>query len=206
VKDDSGEDRFSRRTKTLDVRPLGDGRFAFESSLVDRSFGGRYEIEDVPSVVVHQFVIEGIVDAELALEALRVRAEEHPFPQCPLIIPATRKLLGLRLTSSWRRNVLDRFGGSAGCTHVTTLLLGLSEVTTLIYFQQSNEHAAYGPIGRASGAWVADSLDLGQSLGDACHVLAKDGQVLKRAEHFRGSVTPARQRDRQHVYRAGADR
>jgi hypothetical protein len=178
--------RFSRRTKTLDVAPLEDGRIRFETSLVDRSFGGAYEPPDCDSLVLHDFRMEGTASgADLILETLSVRAEAHPFPQCPFIIPATEDLVGHSLLSKWRSNVLERFRGTSGCTHVTTLLLGLSEVTTLMYFQRMNEHRVYGPKTRASGEWIAGSLDLGQTLQGACHVLAAEGPVVRRAESFR---------------------
>ena len=64
------------------------------------------------------------------------------------------------------------------------MLLGLSEVTTLMYFQRMNQRASYGPEGRASGAWIAGSIDLGQNLGDACHALRADGPVIQQAKDF----------------------
>jgi len=184
--DPSEVERFSRRTKTLEVEPLSQGRIRFESSLVDQSFGGDYEQAEATSLVVHQFVMDGIASGDdLKLEALSVRAEAHPFPQCPFILPVVEDLIGLSLLSGWRQKILERFRGSAGCTHVTTLLLGLSEVTTLVYFQRMNAHQAYGPRSRASGEWIATSLDLGQSLRGACHVLDTGGSVVRRADAVR---------------------
>lgn len=178
--------RFNRRVKTLDVAPLENGGLRFETSLVDRSFGGAYEQPDCDSLVLHDFRMKGTASgADLILETLSVRAETHPFPQCPFIIPATEHLIGRSLVSGWRSNVLERFRGTSGCTHVTTLLLGLSEVTTLMYFQRMNEHRVYSPKTRASGEWIAGSLDLGQSLQGACHVLDTEGPVVRRAESFR---------------------
>lgn len=178
--------RFNRRTKVLDVEPLADGGVRFETSLVDRSFGGDYESGADDSLVVHHFVMEGVARGDgLHLESLAVRAEEHPFPQCPFILPATSRMIGVSLLSGWRTNVLENFRGASGCTHVTTLLLGLAEITTLLYFQRMNEHGPYGPKARASGEWIGRSLDLGQPLEGACHVLDTDGVVLRRAGSFR---------------------
>ncbi|MFI5426616.1 DUF2889 domain-containing protein [Aeromicrobium sp. UC242_57] len=176
--------RRSRRTKQLDLVPEDDGSFTFHASLVDESFGGNYE-SGADSLVIHHFVIDGRVGDDLTLLDLSVEAEEHPFPQCPFVLPAAQDLIGLGLSAGWRRTVLDAFRGSAGCTHVTTLLLGLSEVVTLIYFQRMNRGAAYGPHTRASGEWIAGSLDLAPDLGGACHALAEDGPVLRQAARFR---------------------
>ncbi|TQC47842.1 DUF2889 domain-containing protein [Rhodococcus sp. WS4] len=183
--------RRSRRTKTLDLVPEDDGSFSFTASLVDESFAGNYETS-AGSTTIHHFVLEGrVVDDALRLVELVARAKEHPFPECPFMAPAIEELLGLSLVSNWRRQVLDRFGGAAGCTHLTTLLLGLSEVTTLIFFQRMNRNSAYGPDARASGEWIGGSLDFAPALADACHVLRREGSVIRQAELFR------RNRDRE---------
>jgi hypothetical protein len=183
---DPGEvDRFSRRTKTLDVELLPEGRVRFETALVDQSFGGTYEEPDARTSVVHRFIMGGVlVGDDLVLESLDVTAETHPFPQCPFILPATQRLIGLSLRSSWRQTILSNFKGRTGCTHVTTLLLGLSEVTTLVLFQRANEVAAYGPRARASGAWIGRNLALGHDLSGACHALDAGGVVMSRAENY----------------------
>jgi hypothetical protein len=186
--------RFSRRTKTLEVTVLGEGRYEFEAILLDESRGGRYEEHARDHMTIHHFVITGVAAGpELRLESLQVRAEEHPFPQCPFVIPAAERLIGSSLLSGWRKTVLGRLGGSAGCTHVTTLLLGLAEMTTLVYFQQINELVDYGPAVRARGEWIAASLSSGQNLVRACHVLESDGPVIGTAERYlqrRGDTAP----------------
>ncbi|ANQ75612.1 DUF2889 domain-containing protein [Rhodococcus qingshengii] len=189
---DDGPRRRSRRTKCLEVEPEGGDSFTFTASLLDESFHGDYEVPG-DSRIIHHFGISGRINGnDLHLTALDVEAKTHPFPQCPFIIPASMDLIGHSLMSGWRRRVLDRLGGSAGCTHVTTLLLGLSEVTTLIYFQRMNRTATYGPDSRASGEWIGASLDFAPQLGGACHALAPEGAVIRQAERFRsGRDTPA---------------
>ncbi len=180
------DQRSNTRTKTLRVTPLDTGGIAFEAELRDESAGGHYESPQASSALVHHFVIEGAAAGEdLRIESIQVRAEQHPFPQCPFVLSDVQDLVGASLLSDWRPTVLGRFRSTAGCTHVTTMLLGLSEVTTLVYFQQMNQLAPYGPKARASGEWIASGLTLGQRFGSACHVLAADGPVLSRAEAFR---------------------
>jgi hypothetical protein len=186
--------RSNTRTKTLRVTPLPTGGIAFEAELRDESAGGHYESPQATSALVHCFVIEGTAAGEdLRIQSIQVRAVQHPFRQCPFVLPRVQDLVGVSLLSGWRRTILDSFRGTAGCTHVTTLLLGLSEVTTLVYFQQMNELASYGPETRASGEWLAGGLSRGQRFDDACHVLAAGGPVLSDAEDFRNrrdSATP----------------
>jgi hypothetical protein len=176
----------NRRTRTLDVRPLPGEAYAFVAILLDESFGGAYEAPQQDSIVVHRFAVEGVASGRaLTLDTLRVNADEHPFPACPRILPAADALIGLSLVDGWRANVLERFRGSAGCTHVTTLLLGLSEIISMIYFQRLNERTAYGPRSRASGEWLAGSPDVREGMRGACHVLTPDGPVLAKAARVR---------------------
>jgi len=48
-----------------------------------------------------------------------------------------------------------------------------------------NDLAPYGPNTRATGQWIAGSLELGQPLAGACHVLVDGGIVLSTAEDYR---------------------
>jgi len=181
----SNRRRFGRRTKTLEVTAHGDGRYEFEAVLLDESYGGRYEEQARDRITIHHFIITGTVAGPaLQLQSLRVRAEEHPFPQCPFVIPAAERLIGSSLLSGWRKDVLDGLGGSAGCTHITTLLLGLAEVATLVYFQQVNDSVDYGPAVRARGEWIAANLSAGHNLAGACHVLDPGGPVIGAAQGY----------------------
>jgi Protein of unknown function (DUF2889) len=174
--------RRGRRTKTLDVFPEAGDTWWFHGALVDESFGGVYE-DAAGTVTVHDFSMTGRVTGDdLRLTELDVTAREHPFPQCPFVLPAAGRLIGSSLASGWRRTVLDQYRGAAGCTHVTTLLLGLSEIVTLVFFQRMNEHAAYGPRSRESGEWIAGSAKFAPDLRGACHALSADGPVIRQAE------------------------
>ena len=65
--------RFSRRTKTLEVTALGDGRYEFEAVLLDESCGGRYEEQARDRITIHHFVITGTAaGAALQLQSLSV--------------------------------------------------------------------------------------------------------------------------------------
>jgi hypothetical protein len=60
---------------------------------------------------------------------------------CPAIVPRCQELTGRSLVSGWRRTVLETLGGTAGCTHVTTLLLGLAEARTSAFFLLRRDQA-----------------------------------------------------------------
>ena len=171
--------RMERR-RLLEVIPRDDGTFGIRATLTDESFGGDYATGG-DSVVVHDFVVVGRVTRELEVLELAAEAPVHPYPLCPRALAACAALEGRSLGAGWRRTVLEVGGGTAGCTHLTSLLLSLTELTTLSFFLQINEHLPYDRESRSTGAWMAVGLGLAPQLGDACHVLTRDGEVLTAA-------------------------
>jgi hypothetical protein len=172
-----------RRTKTMELTPVGADSYRLISRLTDISchtdLGSRPD-----DGVIHDFVIEAeLAGPELVIATLNVRAETHPYAQCPAILPKCQALIGQSLSSGWRRLVLDTLGRTAGCTHVTTLLIGLAEAQTMAYFLQMNTAEAYTRETRADGRWTAVGLDLAPSIVGACHVLEAKGQVVETARN-----------------------
>lgn len=175
----------STRTRQLDVLPRPRGGFSFTARLRDESVGGDFDPPDAQQII-HDFVVRGNVTDDLVLSDLRAQAGAAPFAQCPLILPAVETLNGESLHEGWRSKVLSRFGGHRGCTHVTSLLLSLVELTTLIYFQRINRLARYGPATRRDGTWTAIGMQVAPGLKGACHALGSGGQVVTRAEGHDG--------------------
>jgi hypothetical protein len=177
------------RTKTVDVIPLGDGEYRLEARLTDLSRGGDYgpaagSEGDMPdSHVIHDIALTarvrgpGFEVVELDVQALTV-----PYATCPLVLPLVKQLIGRELGSGWRRAVVELSGGTRGCTHVNTLLLGLSEMQPMVFFLKMNERAAYAAETRASGEWIAAGLDVAPQLADVCYSLRRDGPVLAQVD------------------------
>jgi hypothetical protein len=168
------------RRRLLEVTPQNDGTFAVRATLTDESFGGHYG-GGGDSIVVHEFLVVGRVTRELEVLELAAEAPVHPYHLCPRALAACVALVGGSLQSGWRRKVLEVGGGTAGCTHLTSLLLSLTELTTLSFFLQINEQLPYDQESRSTGAWMAVGLGLAPQLGNACHVLTRDGEVLTAA-------------------------
>lgn len=172
------------RSKTMELTRTGPDRYRLAGRLIDTSRYGDYgdAAHDSPNTVIHDFIVEGELEGpELIITQLAVRAETHPYGQCPAIVPSCQTLVGASLAGGWRRVVLDTLGGVAGCTHVTTLLVGLAEARTMAFFLQMNSAEAYNEETRADGRWTATGLDLTPSIVDACHVLTSSGPVIKGA-------------------------
>jgi hypothetical protein len=178
---EGGERSYVERSRQLKVREVDGEIFEFESTLVDRSHGGWYE-QPAESVVIHDFVISGRLRApDLELLSLHGGAFAHPYPACPAALAVCEALVGHRLADGWRRKVLERSGGAQGCTHVTTLLLALTDVTTMIYFLRTNRRLPFGPGSRSDGSWTAEGKSLTPALDGACHVMASELAVRLRA-------------------------
>lgn len=185
--------RMERR-RLLEVSPQDDGTFAVRATLTDESFGGHYGTGG-DSIVVHDFVVAGRVTRELEVLELAAEAPVHPYPLCPRALAACAALVGRSLGAGWRRTVLEVGGGTAGCTHLTSLLLSLTELTTLSFFLQINEHLLYDRESRSTGAWMAVGLGLAPQLGNACHVLTRDGDVLAAARSLPDPTVRAQDTD-----------
>lgn len=173
-------ERAAQRDRCLRVEPLGNDRFTFSASLTDRSYGGDHE-PPIGVATIHDFAVTGeVVGEQLYLDRLEVEAITHPYQRCPFILPVCDQLIGSHIGVGWRATVLELLGGARGCTHVTSLLLSLTEMTTLTYFLRINEILPYGESRRADGSWIATGIDITSSLSGACHVLNKregDGGV-----------------------------
>ena len=173
------------RTKTIEVTPLGGGEYRLEARLTDLSRGGNYgpapaDGSDAPSSrVIHDIAITARVRGPgLEMTELDVRPLTIPYASCPFVLPTLQQLIGKELMHGWRRAVLDLSGGTRGCTHVNTLLLGLTEMQAMVVFLEMNERAPFAPQTQASGEWMSAGLQVAPRLADACYSLRRDGPVL----------------------------
>jgi hypothetical protein len=177
------------RTKTVEVTPLGGGEYQLEARLTDLSRGGNYgpapaDASGAPtSRVIHDIAITARVRGPgLEITELDVRPLAVPYATCPFVVPALQQLIGKELMHGWRRAVLDLSGGTRGCTHVNTLLLGLTEMQAMVVFLEMNERAPYAPQTQASGEWTSAGLQVAPRLADACYSLRRGGPVLAAAQ------------------------
>lgn len=176
------------RTKTAEVTPLGGGEYRLEARLTDLSQGGNYgpapaDGSGAPSSrVIHDIAITARVRGPgLEITELDVRPLTIPYATCPFVLPVLQQLIGKELMHGWRRAVLDLSGGTRGCTHVNTLLLGLTEMQAMVVFLEMNERAPFAPQTQASGEWMSAGLQVAPRLADACYSLRRGGPVLAAA-------------------------
>ena len=167
------------RAKTMQVTPSGADRYRFTARLTDSSEHGNYPGD---AVTIHDFGLEGEAEGpSLTLVSLDVHAYSHPYADCPFVIPATQRLIGQPLLSGWRKAVIAQGAGQAGCTHVNTLLIGLAELSTMVYFLRISASTPYTRETLADGRWTEAAIEVSSGLAGICHGLRPDGRALTAA-------------------------
>ena len=127
--------------------------------------------------------MEGDLEGEdLVITDLHVAALAHPYRGCPAIVPRCQELTGRSLVSGLALQIRAGrpWGGTAGCTHVTTLLLGLAEVRTSAFFLRMNGPVPISP--STQGRRTLDRgppVELAPSIVGACHVVERSGPVVR---------------------------
>ncbi|WP_341676099.1 DUF2889 domain-containing protein [Niveibacterium sp. SC-1] len=143
-----------------------DGLFEIEAALLDTKAidypilsGTRRAGEPV-----HRMRIRLVFDRRFAVHGLQALTEASPYPgACEQIAPDYSVLVGCNLFDGFRRVVTERFGGTAGCAHLTELLFALptAALQTLATLVREDE-------GEAQPYQL-----------DRCHALALDGAVVR---------------------------
>ncbi len=176
----------ARREKTLDVG-VEDGRLRFSGRLHDTY----REVDGVTTI--HEFVATGTISIpELEILAIQLEARTVPYGTCRLTLARVEDLVGLRIVPGFSGEVLRRLGGTAGCSHVTNLVLDLAAAGVLHWFIEIRKHLPYSTDNRESGRWGAVGLSMNPDFVNVCH--GWSGTMLARAEEvLRLSGLPKRE-------------
>lgn len=161
-----------------------DGLWDLEAELIDtKSYdfpirGGKVHAAGAP---VHHMHLRVTIDDKFTITDAEVAYDAAPYGEfCSAIADDYRQLIGLNLLNQFRKHVRERFGRTAGCTHVTELtnVLPTAAVQTMAGRQREN------PDGQRP-------FQL-----DGCHALRLDGPVVRQyyapwyepaqAEHHEG--------------------
>jgi hypothetical protein len=103
-----------------------DGLWDIEAHLTDvKPFDYRLSSGVRPAgTAVHDMTIRLTIDKALNIVDAVASADAAPYAgQCDAITPDYRDIIGANLARHFRLTVLERFGGKAGCTHLTELLV-----------------------------------------------------------------------------------
>ncbi|MFA5664978.1 DUF2889 domain-containing protein [Castellaniella sp.] len=114
---------------------------------------------------VHHMLLRITIDEHYTITAAEVAYEAAPHGEfCSAIAPAYENLVGLNLLQRFRQSVRERFGRTAGCTHVTELAQVLP--TAAIQSMAGRRRTRPTPGKRPFQL-------------DGCHALRVDGPVVR---------------------------
>ena len=173
---DAPRELLHTRSLRVDAYARTDGQWDLDAELVDikgydfpRENGTTHKKGDP----VHQMYLRVTIDKEFNITGAQAAYDAAPFHEnCFSIADAYQKLVGLNLLRGFRHAVKDRFGRSAGCTHLTALSYLLPTVAVQCMAGRMREE-------RARGGEQSDKKPFEL---DGCHALRIDGPVA--AKHY----------------------
>ena len=131
---DDLEPRSVRRVRRLDVVPRADG-YAVQAHFRD-SYAS-----DEPEMVLHEYLVDAVVDADHRVASVEVDARVLPWDTCPGAVASAQAIVGLPLDQVAAR-ARDDLRGPATCTHLTSTLRSLADVDHLIAFTANGNPAS----------------------------------------------------------------
>jgi len=152
-----------------------DGLWDLEAELVDSktyAFENYWRGQVKPGVPVHRMRVRLTLDDRLTILAAEAETLESPYAVCGKAAGNFSRLVGLRIGPGWMRRVKERYGRTAGCTHILELLypLGTSAYQTLGPW---HEHQR-----RLAGMTEGESMKGGPGL-DSCMAFSRSSPVIR---------------------------
>ena len=128
---------------------------------------------------VHRMLVRLTLDDDLVVRAAEAATDGSPYTICPVAAEAYAGLAGLKIAAGWRREVRKRVAATAGCTHITDLIVGPLAVTA---------YQTIVPKRRREEAEASRSAERPRNI-DTCYALRADGPVIERQwpAHFSGA-------------------
>jgi hypothetical protein len=179
------------RTIRVDAYARDDGLWDLEAHLTDiksRDFTLATGIRPAGDPV-HDMLLTVTIDTGARVVAAVAQWRAVPYPgRCDDNVPDYSQLVGLNLLQDFRKQVLARFAGVRGCTHVTELATVLPTAAV---------QAFAGEVFKPHAATHAGETKPWQL--DRCHALKSDGPAVAefyphwhrpRGEGFNDDVTP----------------
>tara|TARA_B100000214_G_C23689504_1_gene500173 strand:- start:56 stop:619 length:564 start_codon:yes stop_codon:yes gene_type:complete len=161
---------------TRDIRCHGyerdDGLWDIEGQITDTksySFDNQERGRVGAGMPVHNMLVRLTVDDELVVQKAEAGTESAPFGVCLEISANVRRLEGVKISSGWTKAVRDKFGGTAGCTHILQLIIGPLATTAYqtIMPLKNSQNKGRKPTKKPA-------------IINTCHAFAAEGPIVKR--------------------------
>ena len=122
----------------------------------------------------HQMRLRFAVDTTFVIHEAEAQTYHAPYKACPDICHSYDQLIGLKLGPGFQKQVRARLGGTAGCTHLTELLVPM--VTTAMQtvwhvadqLEKPRSQRKFGPDQSGSPSEI-----------NGCHALRADGETVR---------------------------
>lgn len=166
-------EREHLHTRQLEFRGFrrGDGLWDIEAHLTDvktYGFPNTYRGEIAAGEPVHDMWLRVTLDDDFIVQGIEAVTDGSPFRTCPQITPNFQKMIGVRMSSGWRRTVRERLGGVEGCTHLVEALGAMATVAfQTLHAGLKNKREKTARLGKPP-------------LIDTCHAFASDGEVVEK--------------------------
>jgi hypothetical protein len=118
---------------------------------------------------VHHMEVRLTIDDGRVIRAAEVAIDFAPFSVCAAIAPDFSGLVGMSLGAGFKKQLLAKFGGTRGCTHVVELMGPIATTA----FQTMAGQSGQQPDRR-------EKAEQRPPVIDRCHALAADGEVVAR--------------------------
>ena len=175
------------RTVTCHGYEREDGLLDIEGHLVDTRGHETHNERSgaIPvGVPVHDMWVRLTVDDELIIRDAMSATDASPYMRCTEVTPNASRLVGLKISGGFKREMHARIGNAQGCTHIVALIEALATVAvqTLVGKQRDahpdQRFAVFAARGEGSRPPLIDS----------CHTYSADSPVTRVLwpAHYRG--------------------
>ena len=121
-------------------------------------------------MAVHDMSIRLTLDNNLVIQDINISMDSHPYATCPKVLSNFNKLVGIKISKGFRKNVYSRVGGVAGCTHLVELLFPIATTA----FQTIYSYNAFKKVESNS------NKNNSPTLINSCHSWRDDGEVIQK--------------------------
>ncbi len=166
--------RMHNRTIDISTFECDDERIIIVGELVEKRLKPYYtvkgELHD-PDTVHHMVIRMQVEVSMLVIKDIEVEIIESPHEECPEMTGSLDCMKGERIAPGFSSRAKKMAGGSAGCSHLTALLLAMAPAAVQGYWV----HRAQKPIENGISGEMME-----QYLVDTCRVWRKDGPLARR--------------------------
>ncbi|MCF8474307.1 MAG: DUF2889 domain-containing protein [Emcibacter sp.] len=166
------------RSIVCDGYERDDGLWDIEARMEDIKyypFENDYRGKIEPGTSVHEMYIRLTLNDDLVVQDIEAQIDYYPFATCPHIADSYRKLIGVKMSTGFRRAVAERLGGKLGCTHLSEMLPVMATVaiqTIMPRLMRRKEEVEQNVQGKKKKILLP--------MINSCHSWASDGPNVKK--------------------------